>query len=146
DEAIAFLAMAAREGVDVYAEERVSIRRELAIVATRSADGTFLPYPVVGSTQTRGVCDFVEGPARNFDLAPEREARVVEFARRIAERTTYVGTFAIEFFETSEGDLLVNEIAPRVHNSGHYTLDAARTSQFEQHLRAALGMPLGSVE
>lgn len=139
--AAAFCARARERGVEVFAEERVSFRRELAIVACRSS-AEFVAYPLVESSQENGICLWVSGPLAPASAELSREA--VELARRLGEGTGIVGAYALEFFETWEGQLLVNEIAPRVHNTGHYTQDAADTSQFENHLRAALGLPLGS--
>jgi 5-(carboxyamino)imidazole ribonucleotide synthase len=132
--------------VEVYAEARVSITRELALVAARNASGAFVSYPAIETVQTNGVCDTATGPASALGLSPETENRLCEITREIAEATGYVGTIAVEFFETSDGEILVNEIAPRVHNSGHFSIDAASHSQFELHLRAALELPLPEIE
>lgn len=143
EEAKAFIAAAATDGAIVYSEERVEIARELAVIATRTAEGKTVSFPVVYSTQTNGVCDLVQGPANALGLSPGNEENLFEMAQAIANSVDLVGTFAVEFFETKDGEFIVNEIAPRVHNSGHFTLDAAATSQFEQHICAALGLPLG---
>jgi 5-(carboxyamino)imidazole ribonucleotide synthase len=132
--------------VEVYAEARVSIARELAVVAARNASGAFVAYPAIETVQTNGVCDTATGPAGTHGLSSATEARLQEIVRKIAEETSYVGTLAVEFFETSVGMILVNEIAPRVHNSGHFSIDAASHSQFELHLRAALELPIPDVE
>jgi 5-(carboxyamino)imidazole ribonucleotide synthase len=129
----------------VYAEKKVKFRRELAVVGVRSITGEFLAYPLVVSEQENGICSRVYGPATSVGVSPILENISHEYARRVAERLGYEGTFAIEYFETHSGELWVNEIAPRVHNSGHYTQNACATDQFENHWRAILGMPLGSV-
>lgn len=128
----------------VYAEERIDFTRELAMIATASHDQhELVTYPLVISRQERGICRLVTGPAVLLGVPPELERAAAEACARVADAAKVVGTFAIEFFETRDGRLLVNEIAPRVHNTGHYTLDAAATSQFENHVRAATGLPLG---
>lgn len=141
--AVAFSREAHRRGVPLYAEALVPFAREVAIVAVRSVSGEFAAYPLVVSSQAGGVCDRVLGPATAFGVPAHVEAVARATARRIAKQLGLVGTFAVEFFELTSGALLVNEIAPRVHNSGHFTLDAAQTSQFENHWRALLGLPLG---
>jgi 5-(carboxyamino)imidazole ribonucleotide synthase len=132
--------------VEVYAEARVPIARELALVAARNASGAFAAYPAIETVQTGGVCDTATGPASVLGLSEAAENRLREITRSIAEATGYVGTLAVEFFETPGGEILVNEIAPRVHNSGHFSIDAASHSQFELHLRAALELPLPDLE
>ena len=141
--ALAFVRAAARRDVAVYAEAHVPFRRELSLVVTRTAHGTVAAYPLVISTQERGVCDRVIGPATAFGVPARFEAAACAIARRIGERLDLVGTYAVEFFEDRTDRLLVNEIAPRVHNTGHWTLDAGVTSQFENHWRALLGLRLG---
>jgi 5-(carboxyamino)imidazole ribonucleotide synthase len=132
--------------VEIYAEARVPIARELALIAARNSAGVFVAYPAVETVQAAGICDTATGPASAVGIPAETEARLREIVRKIAEATAYVGTLAVEFFATTEGEILVNEIAPRVHNSGHFSLDAASHSQFELHLRAALELPLPEVE
>lgn len=139
-----FLEGAKAAGAEVYAEQRVAFRRELAIVACRSRTGEFVSYPLVISEQDHGICRRVMGPATSLGVKPSLEIQAAAAARKLAERLDLVGAFAIEFFETEKGELWVNEIAPRVHNTGHYTQDAADSSQFENHWRAILGLPLGS--
>ncbi len=129
-------------GASVYAEKSVAFDKELALVAVRSSNGDFIYYPLVISIQDRGTCHWILGPANRYGVTPQLEQQAVGYARRLAEELDFVGTFAMEFFMTSKGDLLVNEVAPRVHNSGHFSLDASSTSQFENHLRAVLGLPL----
>ncbi len=129
----------------LFAEEMISFKRELSIIAVYSVNGEFLTYPLVISEQDRGICKRVHGPALAFGLDPKLEKQAREIAHKIAVTLKLVGSFAIEFFETQDGRLLVNEIAPRVHNSGHYTQNACAADQFENHWRAVLGLPLGRV-
>jgi 5-(carboxyamino)imidazole ribonucleotide synthase len=145
-EALAWTEGRVARGTEVYAEERVAIAEELAILGARTAAGEIGFYPAVVTRQASGTCDWAKGPATALGLERAVEDEMRATARAIAEKTGLVGAFAVEFFRSTAGELLVNEIAPRVHNSGHFTLDGARVSQFEQHLRAALGMELGSFE
>lgn len=141
-------------GAILYAEQKISFKREVALVACRSAlgaEGTktglltndFGSYPLVISQQQNGVCLKVLGPASAFGVSTKLEEDARNYAKKLAEAIPLYGTFAIEFFETDNG-LLVNEIAPRVHNTGHFSLDASETSQFENHVRCVLGLPPGS--
>ena len=139
---LAFCKKALERGSAVYAEKRISFKRELALVASFSVTREFVAYPLVISEQKDGICYRVYGPAKNLGISPIQEAKAQETASKIASVLNLTGTFAVEFFETSSGELIVNEIAPRVHNSGHYTMDACETSQFENHWRAILGMKL----
>jgi 5-(carboxyamino)imidazole ribonucleotide synthase len=121
-------------------EEFVPFERELAIMAARSMTGEIVTYPVVETQQESQVCRRVFVTS---DLATvEEEAEAI--AHTLLTQLNVVGIFGIELFLTRDGKVLVNEIAPRTHNSGHYTLDACVTSQFEQHLRAVCGLPLGN--
>ncbi|WP_084219853.1 5-(carboxyamino)imidazole ribonucleotide synthase [Spirillospora albida] len=131
------------EGVDLMAEEHVTFRRELAALVARSPYGQGAAYPVVETVQEDGICVEVLSPAPGLseDLAAEAQS----LALRIAAELGVAGLLAVELFETADG-LLVNELAMRPHNSGHWTIEGARTSQFEQHLRAVLDLPLGSTE
>jgi 5-(carboxyamino)imidazole ribonucleotide synthase len=138
-----FVSEAASRGIPVYAEEKIAFRRELAILSVYSTKGEQAHYPLVVSVQREGICRTVTGPATGLGVAEGLEKEAREAAVKLARSIDLFGAFALEFFETEAGQLLVNEIAPRVHNSAHYTQDSARTSQFENHLRAALGMPLG---
>src|SRR3954471_9971441 len=133
---------AARSGVEVLAEELVDFRRELAALVARSPSGQAAAYPVVASTQLDGICHEVVSPAP--DLAPELATQAQRLALTIAKELDVVGILAVELFETRDGQVLVNELAMRPHNTGHWTQDGAVTSQFENHLRAVLDLPLGS--
>jgi 5-(carboxyamino)imidazole ribonucleotide synthase len=128
-------------GIRLIAEEYVAFERELAVLAARSPHRQGAVYPVVQTIQRDGVCREVIAPVPG--LAPGRAAQAQELALRIAAELGVTGLLAVELFETS-GGLLVNELAMRPHNCGHWTIEGARTSQFEQHLRAVLDLPLGS--
>ena len=129
-------------GIALLAEEFVPFRRELAALVARSPSGQGAAYPVVQTVQVDGICREVIAPAPGLD--PELASSAQALALRIASSLGVVGLLAVELFETPAGGLLVNELAMRPHNSGHWTIDGARTSQFEQHLRAVLDLPLGS--
>ncbi|WP_414574798.1 5-(carboxyamino)imidazole ribonucleotide synthase [Anabaena sp. CCY 9402-a] len=122
-------------------EEFIPFERELAVIAARSVDGEVVIYPVVETQQEQQVCRRVIAPA---DITPEQVATAEAIAYKLLNSLQFVGVFGIELFLTTDGKILVNEIAPRTHNSGHFSLDACTTSQFEQHLRAVCGMPLGN--
>ncbi|MFG3474766.1 5-(carboxyamino)imidazole ribonucleotide synthase [Streptomyces sp. NPDC047980] len=130
-----------RAGVPVLAEEKVDYRRELAANVVRSPHGQAVAYPVVESRQVDGVCDTVIAPAP--DLGEELTGQAQQLALRIARELGVVGHLAVELFETTDGRILVNELAMRPHNSGHWTQDGAITSQFANHVRAVLDLPLG---
>lgn len=130
-----------RAGVPVLAEEKVDFTRELAANIVRSPHGQAVAYPVVESQQVDGVCDTVIAPAPNLPEALAGQAQ--ELALRIAKDLGVVGHLAVELFETTDGRILVNELAMRPHNSGHWTQDGAVTSQFANHVRAILDLPLG---
>jgi 5-(carboxyamino)imidazole ribonucleotide synthase len=128
-------------GVELIFEERVPLRRELAAMVARSPWGQLATYPVVETVQRDGICAEVLAPAPGLD--PDVAVQAQELAGRIAVELDVVGVLAVELFEVHGGRLLVNELAMRPHNSGHWTIEGARTSQFEQHLRAILDYPLG---
>ncbi len=141
-----FCLAAGRNKSRVYAERRIDFKAELAIVAIQSSEVGFVTYPLVVSEQESGICSRVHGPAVAFGVPAQLEKQAQDHAKKVAQFTGLVGAFAIEFFQTAQGELLVNEIAPRVHNSGHYTQNSCPTDQFENHWRGVLGFPLGSVE
>ncbi|MBD2258721.1 5-(carboxyamino)imidazole ribonucleotide synthase [Pseudanabaena sp. FACHB-2040] len=126
----------------VLIEEFVPFTHELAVMVARSEAGEVAIYPTVETQQVNQVCRRVFAPAA---VSPDVEAQVQRIARTLVDQLQAVGIIGIEFFLTPEGKVLINEIAPRTHNSGHYTLDACATSQFEQQLRAVSGLPLGPV-
>jgi 5-(carboxyamino)imidazole ribonucleotide synthase len=132
------------DGVPVMAEEEVNLRRELSALVARSPFGQGAAWPVVETVQADGICVLVIAPAPELpeDLAAEAQG----LALRLAAELGVVGVLAVELFQTTDGALLVNELAMRPHNSGHWTMDGARTSQFEQHLRAVLDYPLGDTD
>jgi 5-(carboxyamino)imidazole ribonucleotide synthase len=124
-------------------EAWIDFAGEVSVVAARGTDGQFAAYPVIANRHQQHILDLSSAPA---DLPPETAHEAVELARTILERLDVVGVLCVEFFVTAGGGLLVNELAPRPHNSGHLTFDACVTSQFEQQLRAICGLPLGSPE
>jgi len=127
-------------GTSLIVEERVPLVRELAAVVARSPYGQVAAWPVVETVQRDGICVEVLAPAPG--LPDERAIEAQQLAIRIATELDVVGVLAVELFETADG-IVVNELAMRPHNSGHWTIEGARTSQFEQHLRAVLDYPLG---
>lgn len=125
--------------VGLILEGFVKFERELSVVAVRGRDGSFRTWPLTENWHVDGVLSASLAPAR---ADPALQARAVAHARSLAEALDYVGVFALELF-CRDGELLANELAPRVHNSGHWTIEGSETSQFENHLRAVLGLPLG---
>ncbi|WP_275579090.1 5-(carboxyamino)imidazole ribonucleotide synthase [Mycobacterium riyadhense] len=132
------------DGVPVMAEEQVNLRRELSALVARSPFGQGAVWPVVETVQRDGICVLVIAPAP--ELPDETASAAQQLALRVAAELGVIGVLAVELFETADGALLVNELAMRPHNSGHWTMDGARTSQFEQHLRAVLDYPLGDTD
>jgi 5-(carboxyamino)imidazole ribonucleotide synthase len=130
-------------GTPLMVEQCVPMRRELAALVARSPFGQGAAWPVVQTVQSDGICVEVLAPAP--DLPVERVQQAQELALRIADELGVVGLLAVELFETATG-LVVNELAMRPHNSGHWTIEGSRTSQFEQHLRAVLDYPLGRTD
>jgi 5-(carboxyamino)imidazole ribonucleotide synthase len=129
------------DGAGVLVEEKVTMRRELAALVARSPFGQGAAWPVVQTVQRDGICVEVIAPAPGLDA--EISSAASQLALRLAAELGVVGVLAVELFETVDDRLMVNELAMRPHNSGHWTIDGARTSQFEQHLRAVLDYPLG---
>jgi 5-(carboxyamino)imidazole ribonucleotide synthase len=127
-------------GIDLIIEEYVAFERELAVLVARSPGGQAAVYPVVETVQQDGICREVLAPAPG--LADYRAVAAQQLGISIAGGLGVTGMLAVEMFQTPAG-LLVNELAMRPHNSGHWTIEGARTSQFEQHLRAVLDLPLG---
>jgi 5-(carboxyamino)imidazole ribonucleotide synthase len=134
---------AAERGVKLLAEEKVPFVRELSSQVARSPHGQAAAYPVVESLQIDGICREVYVPAPRLSEAQAVEAQRI--ALTIAKELGVTGMLAVELFETEDGRLLVNELAMRPHNSGHWGIDGSVTGQFEQHLRAVLDLPLGDV-
>jgi len=122
-------------------EAFIDFEREISVVAVRGEDGQFVHYGAIENQHSRHILDISIAPAR---VSPQVSNEAVEIARCVLERLGVVGVLCVEFFVTRDGKLLINELAPRPHNSGHLTVDACVTSQFEQQLRAVCGLPLGS--
>jgi 5-(carboxyamino)imidazole ribonucleotide synthase len=140
DLAEAWRAMAADEAI---LEEFVDFESELSVVAARGVDGQCACYAPIANTHANHILDVSVSPAK---ISPEIGAEAEEIARTVMEKLDVVGVLCVEFFLTRDGSLLINELAPRPHNSGHLTIDAHVTSQFEQQVRAVCGLGLGSTE
>ena len=138
---IAWRKLGGHYGNPLFAEQFCPFTNELAVIVTRGVNGEIATYPVVETVQRNHICHLVRAPA---PVAPEIAGRAAELARRAVAAVAAVGTFGVEMFLLGDGEILVNELAPRVHNSGHYTIEACHCSQFENHVRAVLGWPLGS--
>jgi 5-(carboxyamino)imidazole ribonucleotide synthase len=136
-------AWSALGGHEVLVERFVSLQAEISVIAARGLDGRVAAYPPFENRHSHHILDVTTAPAA---VPSAIGARAREIARTILEALDYVGLLCVEFFVTTDGELLVNELAPRPHNSGHLTFDAAVTSQFEQQVRAICGLPLGSTE
>jgi 5-(carboxyamino)imidazole ribonucleotide synthase len=128
-------------GRDLILEKLVPFVKEISVVACRGRDGSFVSYPPAENVHVRNILDVTVLPAR---LTDESARAAIEIARKVGEGLTAVGTFCVELFVLPDGDIWLNEIAPRPHNSGHATIDACLCSQFEQQVRALCGLPLGS--
>jgi 5-(carboxyamino)imidazole ribonucleotide synthase len=128
---------------EAVVEKFVSLQAEVSVIAARGLDGEIAEYPLFENRHQRHILDLTTTPASVPDAI---KRRATDIARAILEELQYVGLLCVEFFVTTDGELLVNELAPRPHNSGHLTFDAAVTSQFEQQVRAICGLPLGSTE
>ncbi|MCE1164513.1 MAG: 5-(carboxyamino)imidazole ribonucleotide synthase [Bacteroidetes bacterium] len=124
-------------------EEYINFKRELAVQGVRGRDGEIKIYPVVESIQKDHICNVVKAK-KDFDIVITEKISLI--AENILKELNYTGVLAIELFEKENGDVLVNELAPRVHNTGHYTTEGCYVSQFENHIRAVAGIPLGSTE
>jgi 5-(carboxyamino)imidazole ribonucleotide synthase len=131
--------------VQCIAEEMIAFKNELAVIVTRNPDGEIKTYPVVEMEfhPEANQVEYVICPARIDDAVAEK-ARAI--ALKVSEAFNHVGLLAVEMFQTQDDEILVNEVAPRPHNSGHYSIEASYTSQFEQHLRAILNLPLGNTD
>ncbi len=126
-------------GSPLYAEKFVPFKKELAVVSARDMFGTTKSFDVVETVHKNNICHIVRSPAK---ISSETRAKAIALSERVLEVIHGIGVFAVEMFLDKKGDVLVNEIAPRVHNSGHHTIEAFSVSQFEQHIRAITGMPL----
>ncbi|MBD8527305.1 5-(carboxyamino)imidazole ribonucleotide synthase [Pseudomarimonas arenosa] len=130
------------ETVGLILEGFVAFQRELSVVAVRGRDGEFRAWPITQNWHHHGILSASLAPA---NCSEALSATALQHAKSVADALQYVGVFALELFER-DGELLANEMAPRVHNSGHWTIEGAECSQFENHLRAVLGLPLGSTD
>jgi 5-(carboxyamino)imidazole ribonucleotide synthase len=144
DDAADWLANIDQYGGSLLAEERVDFVRELAQLSARRPSGEFKAWPLVETIQENGVCSIVLSPAPKATKATL--AATAEIARKVAEGLGVTGVMAVEMFEARDGRLLINELAMRPHNSGHFSIEGSVTSQFEQHIRAVSDLPLGSTE
>lgn len=131
------------QGRPLIAERLITFERELSLISVRSARGAISHYPLTENLHVHGMLRRSLAPALASGHPLQGEAET--YARRVLDALNYVGVLALEFFQI-QGHLVINEMAPRVHNSGHWTIDGATTSQFENHLRAILGLPLGATE
>lgn len=122
-------------------EQRIDLEREISVVLARGEDGQITAFPVAENVHINGILHSTSVPSA---AAETQQKAAIEMASKIADGLDYVGTMAVEFFVSKQGEIIANEIAPRPHNSGHYTLDACRTSQFEQQVRMLCGLPAGS--
>src|SRR5262249_44549471 len=123
-------------------EAFIDFELEVSVVAARGVDGEFIAYPLMENSHRQHILDVTVCPAR---VAPNIQRDALAIARSVLETLDVVGVLCVEFFVTKDGKLLINETAPRPHNSGHLTIDAHRTCQFEQQVRAVCGLPLGDV-
>lgn len=127
----------------LYAEKFVSFQKELAVMVARDLKDNVVTYPVTETFHERNICVETFTPA---EISPGLASQAADFAKDVAQHLEGAGVFGIEMFLTKDGQILVNEIAPRVHNSGHYTIEACQTSQFEQQIRAITGQELGPTD
>lgn len=127
----------------LYAEKFVPFTKELAVMVARSSTREVRTYPVVETVHVNNICHTVSAPARVSEAVQET---ALTLARQVVTLLDGVGVFGVEMFLLEDGSVMVNEVAPRVHNSGHYTLEACVTDQFEQHIRAITGLPLGATD
>lgn len=131
-------------GGSLLAEEKVDFVRELAQLSARRPSGEFVPWPLVETVQENGVCSVVLAPAPQ--ASSELLKQTVAIAQQVSEGLGVTGVLAVEMFEARDGRIVINELAMRPHNSGHFSIEGSVTSQFEQHIRAVLDLPLGSAE
>jgi 5-(carboxyamino)imidazole ribonucleotide synthase len=136
----AFDAMGEKECV---LEQKIQLEREISVVLARSETGSITNFPVAENAHVNGILHSTMVPA---SVSAEQAQSAIQKATEIARGLGYIGTMAVEFFVSTDGDIIANEIAPRPHNSGHYTLDACHTSQFEQQVRMLCGLPAGNCD
>ena len=132
-----------RPGDELILERAIDFEKEVSVIVARGPDGSMKTFPVCENLHRNHILDITVAPAR---VSPAVEKTAADLARTIAEKMELIGLLAVEMFVQRDGSLLVNELAPRPHNSGHWTIEGCATSQFEQHLRAVCGLPLGSTE
>jgi 5-(carboxyamino)imidazole ribonucleotide synthase len=142
DSAWASLAGESARPAGLILEAFVPFAREVSVIGVRARDGAVALYPPIANHHVRGILSRSVCPAPG--MTPERQAAYHRATRLVLDRLSYVGVLTIEFFELADGSLLANEMAPRVHNSGHWTIEGAECSQFDNHVRVVLGLPLGS--
>lgn len=131
------------QGRELYVEKYVPFKKELAVIAARNIRGEIALYPVVETVHFNNICHIVVAPA---PVSESVKKKAEKLAKKTLKYLKGAGVFAVEMFLKKNGEVLVNEIAPRVHNSGHFTIEACVTSQFEQHVRAIAGLPLGKTD
>lgn len=136
-------AFTAFKGKPLYAEQFVPFEKELAVMVARDSQGNVATYPIVETIQQRNICLEVLAPAA---ISQTAQQAAEQLALEVAGHLEGAGVFGIELFLTPDGQIVINEIAPRVHNSGHYAIEACQTSQFENHIRAIAGLPLGPTD
>jgi 5-(carboxyamino)imidazole ribonucleotide synthase len=147
NEAKQFCERGLEKGARIYAEKKIAFTRELAMICSHATGtGEIAFYPLVITQQRAGACYLVQGPATSLGVLPELERLARGHLEKIARSLDLVVSFAVEFFLDDKGQLLANELAPRVHNSAHFTQEACETDQFENHLRAVCGWPLGPTQ
>jgi len=130
--------------IDLMAEEAVDFEKEISVIASRGKDGKMVVYPIAENAHKNSILDITKVPAA---VDKKQVPKVLDFARAVLECFEGVGTFCVELFYNSKtGKILVNEVAPRVHNTGHYTIEATRVNQFENHIRAIVGLWLGCTD
>lgn len=138
-----YQAFASLDEKECVLEQRINLEREVSVVLARSETGSVTNFPVAENVHVNGILHTTTVPSA---VSAELSQKAIQMANQLAKGLGYVGTMAVEFFVSIEGDIIANEIAPRPHNSGHYTLDACHTSQFEQQVRMLCGLPSGNCE
>jgi 5-(carboxyamino)imidazole ribonucleotide synthase len=133
----------AQSGAELIVEKFIPFEKELSVIAARNRSGELATFPVAENVHRENILHLSIVPAR---AGEQIKRRAEEIAKQIAEKLDVIGLIAVEMFLTADGEIYVNELAPRPHNSGHYTMDACVTSQFEQHIRAICNLPLGSTK
>jgi 5-(carboxyamino)imidazole ribonucleotide synthase len=138
-----YTAFASLDEKECVLEQRISLEREISVVLARSEKGDITNFPVAENVHVNGILHSTTVPS---SVSTDQSQAAIQMANKIAKGLGYIGTMAVEFFVSTDGDIIANEIAPRPHNSGHYTLDACATSQFEQQVRMLCGLPSGDCD